>query len=103
MCVRGTPALQELRTSFNVHPKRQNGAALWTFQHSNDFRERALLAVNLGEDADATGAVYGQLAGASYGEDGIPSEWRARIARRDEIVNLARALFGTAGKNSEQG
>jgi ADP-ribosyl-[dinitrogen reductase] hydrolase len=26
------------------------------------------MAVNLGDDADTTGAVYGQLAGAFYGE-----------------------------------
>jgi ADP-ribosyl-[dinitrogen reductase] hydrolase len=30
------------------------------------------MAVNLGDDADTTGAVYGQLAGAFYGEKAIP-------------------------------
>lgn len=39
-------------------------AALWAFYHSDTFEEGALLAVNLGDDADTTGAVYGQLAGA---------------------------------------
>ena len=39
-------------------------AALWAFDRSADFREGALRAVNLGDDADTTGAVYGQLAGA---------------------------------------
>jgi ADP-ribosylglycohydrolase len=29
-------------------------------------------AVNLGEDADTAGAVAGQLAGAAYGQNGIP-------------------------------
>ena len=47
-------------------------AALWAFFHSNTFREGALLAVNLGDDADTTGAVYGQLAGAFYGEQHVP-------------------------------
>ena len=42
-------------------------AALWAIHRSNDFREGALLAVNLGDDADTTGAIYGQLAGAHYG------------------------------------
>ena len=51
-------------------------AALWAFYHSTDFREGALQAVNLGDDADTTGAVYGQLAGAYYGVEGIPSGWR---------------------------
>ena len=37
-----------------------------------------LAAVNLGDDADTTAAIYGQLAGAIYGLDGIPERWRAR-------------------------
>jgi ADP-ribosyl-[dinitrogen reductase] hydrolase len=71
-------------------------AALWAFFHSNDFREGALLAVNLGEDADTTGAVYGQLAGAFYGVDGIPRAWRDLLARREEIAALAAALLERA-------
>src|SRR5690606_37162554 len=35
-------------------------AALWAFSRSGDFREGCLLAVNLGEDADTTGAVYAE-------------------------------------------
>ncbi len=54
------------------------------------------MAVNLGEDADTTGAVYGQLAGAYYAVDGIPQEWRDKLARRDEIVTLAAALYEQA-------
>lgn len=53
----------------------------------------ALLAVNLGDDADTTGAVYGQIAGAFYGEDGIPAEWRAKLAMRDKIEALADGLY----------
>ena len=72
-------------------------AALWAFHRSTSFKEGALLAVNLGDDADTTGAVYGQLAGAYYGEQGIPPEWLARLAHRemierfaDELVRLSR-------------
>lgn len=72
-------------------------AALWAFRKSGDFRAGALLAVNLGDDADTTGAVYGQLAGAYYGEDGIPEEWRARLARRGLIEGLADRLFSLGG------
>lgn len=39
-------------------------ASLWAFYHSHSFRPGCLLAVNLSDDADTTGAVYGQLAGA---------------------------------------
>ena len=38
-------------------------AALWAFWSTKCFDEGALAAVNLGDDADTTGAVYGQLAG----------------------------------------
>ena len=55
-------------------------AALWAFWSTDDFRDGCLAAVNLGEDADTTGAVFGQLAGAVYGEEGIPSGWRDRLA-----------------------
>ena len=50
-------------------------AALWAFFNSSDFKEGALLAVNLGGDSDTIGAIYGQLAGAFYGYDRIPREW----------------------------
>jgi ADP-ribosyl-[dinitrogen reductase] hydrolase len=68
-------------------------AALWAFYHSDSFREGCLLAVNLGDDADTTGAVYGQLAGAFYGEVGIPPEWRSRLADRELIESLAEKLL----------
>ena len=68
-------------------------AALWAFYQARDFREGVLLAVNLGDDADTTGAVYGQLAGAFYGEENIPAEWRDTIAQREFICELAEKLF----------
>ena len=68
-------------------------AALWAFHRSDSFREGCLLAVNLGDDADTTGAVFGQLAGAFYGEPGIPETWRMQLAHRDLIVSLAERLF----------
>jgi ADP-ribosylglycohydrolase len=48
-------------------------AALWALHHGPNFRDGALLAVNLGDDADTTGAVYGQIAGAIYGAESIPA------------------------------
>jgi ADP-ribosylglycohydrolase len=68
-------------------------AALWAFYHSGSFQEGCLLAVNLGNDADTTGAVYGQLAGAVYGKEGIPEAWRTRLALTSEINSLAERLF----------
>jgi ADP-ribosyl-[dinitrogen reductase] hydrolase len=54
-------------------------AVLWAFFHSDSFETGALLAVNLGEDADTTGAIYGQLAGAYYGERVIDFRWVRKI------------------------
>lgn len=68
-------------------------AALWAFYNSNSFREGCLLAVNLGYDADTTAAVYGQLAGAFYGEDGIPESWRSQLAHRELIESFADQIF----------
>jgi ADP-ribosyl-[dinitrogen reductase] hydrolase len=72
-------------------------AALWAFHRSETFREGALLAVNLGDDADTTGAVYGQLAGAYYGAQGIPEAWRLRVALWETIGSLAETLFRMSG------
>jgi ADP-ribosylglycohydrolase len=71
-------------------------AALWAFYHSKSFEEGCLLAANLGDDADTTGAVYGQLAGAFYGAQGIPLSWRAKLAYRELIESFAEQLFSLA-------
>jgi ADP-ribosylglycohydrolase len=67
-------------------------AALWAFYSSDSFRDGCLLAVNLGDDADTTGAVYGQIAGAYYGEDGIPEDWRRKLAHAELIKSFAGGL-----------
>lgn len=67
-------------------------AALWAFHRASDFRQAVLLAVNLGDDADTTGAVCGQLAGAYWGESGIPSELLTGLARRDMIEQALTGL-----------
>jgi ADP-ribosylglycohydrolase len=71
-------------------------AALWAFHRSHSFEQGCLLAVNLGNDADTTGAVYGQLAGAFYGEQGIPESWRSKLAYRDLIESFGDRLFSLA-------
>jgi ADP-ribosyl-[dinitrogen reductase] hydrolase len=68
-------------------------AALWALHRARDFRHGALLAVNLGDDADTTGAVYGQLAGALSGASAIPRKWRSRVHRGAWIGELAERLL----------
>ena len=71
-------------------------AALWAFSRSDSFREGALLAVNLGDDADTTGAIYGQLAGALYGAEAIPADWKEKLAKRELVIDLANRLYDLA-------
>lgn len=68
-------------------------AALWSFDTTSSYRDAILAAANLGEDADTTAAICGQVAGAFYGVNGIPAEWLARLTLRSEITELADKLY----------
>jgi ADP-ribosyl-[dinitrogen reductase] hydrolase len=73
-------------------------AALWAFHNFDDFESGALAVVNLGDDADTTGAVYGQIAGAFYGVEGIPGKWLEKIVMREYIEELADGLLDLSRK-----
>jgi ADP-ribosyl-[dinitrogen reductase] hydrolase len=68
-------------------------AALWCFFKTDNYREAILMAANLGDDADTTAAVCGQIAGAYYGVEGIPKDWLAKLAMRAYIEDVAGQLF----------
>ena len=73
-------------------------AALWTFARNDTFEAAILAAANLGEDADTTAAICGQVAGAHHGQAGIPGYWLERLTMREEITALAdRLREGGAG------
>jgi ADP-ribosyl-[dinitrogen reductase] hydrolase len=76
-------------------------AALWCFLRTDDFRAAILRAANLGDDADTTAAICGQLAGAQYGESGIPPDWLGRLVRRDLIADLAERLWQASARRAE--
>ena len=67
-------------------------ASTWCLLTTENYPEAILKAVNLGEDTDTTAAVTGGLAGLLYGLDGIPAKWLERIAKREEIEDLAERL-----------
>jgi ADP-ribosyl-[dinitrogen reductase] hydrolase len=71
-------------------------AALWAFHDAPGFREAVLRAVNLGDDADTTGAVCGQFAGACWGECGIPREWLDGLAKQDLIEQALAGILSDA-------
>ena len=68
-------------------------AALWAFHKAEHYKDGCLLAVNLGDDADTTAAIFGQIAGAHFGLSGIPPQWRERVAHRSLIFELADGLL----------
>ena len=76
-------------------------AALWALYNSSSFEEGVLKAVNLGDDSDTTGAVFGQLAGAIYCESAIPDSWKSRLAHRTVIETCADRLLESAKKYRE--
>ena len=68
-------------------------AALWCFLRTDSYEHAILMAANLGDDADTTAAICGQVAGAHYGEAGIPSRWIQKLAHRTTISELAERLL----------
>ena len=105
-CEQHTPSLAELKriargdykTKHIDHIKGSGyvvealEAALWCFYKTDNFRDCVLMAANLGDDADTTAAIVGQLAGAYYGIDGIPLEWLDKLYMGDEIEDMAVKL-----------
>jgi ADP-ribosyl-[dinitrogen reductase] hydrolase len=68
-------------------------AALWSFRSTDSFAAAILAAANLGDDADTTAAITGQIAGAFYGFDAIPRPWLARLALADFLVAISQVLY----------
>jgi ADP-ribosyl-[dinitrogen reductase] hydrolase len=81
------------------HVLKSLEAALWAFFTTDSFADCVLRAVNLGDDADSVGAIAGQLAGACYGVNGIPTEWVSGLQDSEKFQTLAERLYGaTEGK-----
>ena len=94
---RGKDASQVRGTGFCVDALE---AAIWAVEGAADYRDAILRAANLGDDADTTAAIAGQLAGARWGASGIPAEWRSKVVLRDRIEAIAGRLFD-AGRAAE--
>ncbi|CAF2914780.1 unnamed protein product [Rotaria sp. Silwood2] len=80
-------------------------AALWAFYYDgNSFRKGILAAIQLGDDTDTTAAIYGQLAGACYGYQRIPENWRQQLYANQLIIGIAYWLhfLGKQQHNTEQ-
>lgn len=83
---------EELRGSGYVVESLE--AALWCWDRGENYKSAILLAVNLGDDADTTAAICGQLAGATHGLSNIPTEWRDKLVSYEEMHDIAGQLAG---------
>jgi len=86
---------------FSPYPGRASGyvvdtvqTALHFFCRHEDFRAAVVATVNMGDDADTTGAIVGMLAGARCGAKALPADWLARLqpAVKQAITEQTRAL-----------
>lgn len=93
---RGKPR-QEIHASGYVAHSLE--ASLWSVARSGTFAEAVLLAANLGEDADTTAAITGQLAGALHGASSILGPWIEWLAWKGRIDGMADALLGSANSD----
>jgi ADP-ribosyl-[dinitrogen reductase] hydrolase len=89
-----TPSTSVLSSGYVLHTLH---AALWSFFTTTTFRDGAIKVVNLGDDADTVGAVYGGLAGAFYGEEGIPEVWRRELRGREMVEGVLGGILRVRG------
>ncbi|HCA02678.1 ADP-ribosylglycohydrolase family protein [Vreelandella alkaliphila] len=68
-------------------------AALWCLWQTESFEDAVLMAANLGDDADTTAAITGQLAGAFYGVASIPDAWLEVLHQKQRIQGTAQQLY----------
>ena len=80
-------------------------SAIWGLMTTDSFSEAVVQVANLGFDADTAAAVTGALAGAAYGLDAIPQDWRSQLQGEwpphsgnmlqvEDFIQLADALTG---------
>lgn len=73
-------------------------AAYCAMRFPHDFRAAVLAAVNISGDSDSTGAITGNLLGASLGVDAIPREWLDALYERDIVEDICEQLLGRRGE-----
>ena len=67
--------------------------AIYAFLAHRDFKSAVQYAVGLGGDADTIGSMTGAIAGACFGIEGIPSQWRETVENRDNLEVLGKKLW----------
>ena len=97
---------QHRQFRFEPYPRRASGyvvdtvqTVLHAFFATDSFESCLIHTVNLGGDADTTGAIAGMLAGAHYGVEAIPERWLKKLDRaaRGRIEQQVAALLALGG------
>lgn len=78
------------------------GTAIWALKTTNNFKDAVLKVVNLGKDSDTVAAITGQMAGALYGDNNIPSDFKKNLYRSndfeiltDDLMKISKGLINT--------
>jgi len=83
----------------SVWPQTDSGRLLaiatQSFCSASQWKDAVLDAINHGGDSDVLGALSGQLAGAHFGVESIPTAWLESLAERDLIERRADALLAS--------
>jgi len=77
--------------------------AIYSFLANCGFRNTLnyALMVSEGGDRDTISAMTGAIAGACYGIEEIPKEWRDKLENREYIEKLAEKLYETKIKDEK--
>ena len=67
---------------------------LYAVLATSSFEDAVVLAVNHSGDSDSTGAIAGNIAGAFYGVEAIPTRWLETLELREEITTISDDLAG---------
>ena len=87
---RGKPRPQVNGSGYVVHSLE---AALWSVGRTAAFDRAVIHAANLGQDADTTAAIAGQLAGALHGRKALPIHWLNTLSWRERLERTANRLL----------
>jgi ADP-ribosyl-[dinitrogen reductase] hydrolase len=76
-------------------------ACLYLLLTTDSLEEALIEVINLGGDADSTGAILGALAGAHYGVGAIPARWLEGLQNREGVDARAHALAQRSAEGIE--
>jgi ADP-ribosylglycohydrolase/DNA-binding CsgD family transcriptional regulator len=98
------PSVKGELDTIRRYPQRSGSGyvvdAFWTswdaFAAAGSYRDTVERAIRFGNDTDTTAAIAGGLAGAYWGLDAIPADWRRAMRGQEIATSLVDRLLRTA-------